>query len=118
LMSTQPGMMKTAVVGLLGLMLVLLVLKPVAGQMVTVMKEPLMLPGSSGSSMREETSSRGGGRKAELESSGGAQSWSELSAAQEDQGPSMFDEVTGHIKRDPSHSTRLIEAWIAADGDE
>jgi hypothetical protein len=36
----------------------------------------------------------------------------------EERAANIFDQVSAHIKRDPVHSTRLLESWIAADGDE
>ena len=119
LLGTQPAILKTGVTALLGVMLVMLVLKPMAGQFVATMKEPLTLTEGIGpaSASDEQHGLRGamqrselaGGYAGELGSSGGAKA---------DQGPTRFDEIADHIKRDPGHSTRLIEAWISSDGDD
>jgi len=116
LLGTQPAMLKTGVMGLLGVMLVWFVLRPVAGQLVSTMKEPLLLTdGSSSDGMEKSRALRGGARRPEMES-GGLEPKAQA-AVLEAQPLRIFDEVAGHIKRDPTHSTRLLEAWIASDGD-
>ena len=119
LLGTQPAILKTGVTALLGVMLVMLVLRPVAGQLVATMKEPLALSdgrthaggsdeqrGLRGAMPRSELT---GGHVSELGSSSGASA---------ERGPTRLDEIADHIKRDPGHSTRLIEAWISSDGDD
>jgi flagellar M-ring protein FliF len=56
LLGTQPAMLKTGVTGLLGMMLVWFVLRPVAGQMVSTMKEPMS--STKGASFAEEYEGR------------------------------------------------------------
>ncbi len=122
LLGTQPAMLKTGVTALLGMMLVLLVLKPVATQMVASMKEPALLGDGSRHVSGDEhrgTGLHGGAARSELESGhGGAAGVGSSAGLMEDRGPTRFDEISSHIKRDPVHSTRLIEAWIADDGDK
>ena len=122
LLGTQPAILKTGVTALLGVMLLMLVLKPVATQLVATMKEPAML----GSGKRQGTAADdrggaldGGGVKSQLHGapSAGLGAGSAGGSA-EDRGPTRLDEISSHIKRDPGHSTRLIEAWIASDGDD
>ena len=122
LLGTQPMILKTGVTALLGVILLMLVLRPVATQLVATMKEPAML----GSGKRHGTppddrggSLQGGGAKSELNGtpSAGLGAGSADGSAEE-RGPTRFDEISSHIKRDPGHSTRLIEAWIASDGDD
>ena len=132
LLATQPAMLKTVTIGLLGMMVVMLVLKPVAGQVVATMKQPLLLTGGLAQdtldSVDESRGLRGGLRRANLE--GGAETrrrqvhWATArryrppTPLSVDDAPRIFEEVSSHIKRDPVHSTRLLEAWIAQDGDD
>jgi flagellar M-ring protein FliF len=124
LLATQPAMLKTATIGLLGIMVVMLVLRPVAGQVVAAMKQPLLLASGQGVEGEETRGIRAGMRRPgpEIGSETGsaiafnADSSTPLPLA--DQAPRIFDEVAAHIKRDPMHSTRLLEAWISADGDD
>ena len=43
LLASQPGMLRTGVTGLIGLVLIWFVLKPVAGQVVVTLKEPALI---------------------------------------------------------------------------
>jgi flagellar M-ring protein FliF len=116
LLGTQPAILKTGVTGLLGVLLVMLVLKPVAGQMVATMKEPLLLPAGRGhSGIEDQHELRGAVQRPEL---GRAHTVGPESpgVVPEERGPTRLDVVSAHIKREPSHSTRLLESWIADDG--
>jgi flagellar M-ring protein FliF len=104
LLATQPAMLKTGVMGLLGAMVVWFVLRPVAGQVVATLKEPVLV-------------GDGGGRTAAVASGlpgvGGAEA-----VVLEERAAGRFAEVSGHMKRNPVHSMRLIEAWIASEGED
>ena len=108
---TQPALAKTVVMGLLGVMLVMFVLRPVAGQVVSSMREPLALTGGRGHALSA-------GLHAGLED--GRESG--VLAAPEDVETepkvAILEEVTSHIKREPVHSTRLLESWLAAEGED
>ena len=55
LLHTQPGLMRTAVIGICGVLLVLFVLRPVASQMTATLREPMLLPaGTSAAGAFEE----------------------------------------------------------------
>ena len=118
LLGTQPAILKTVVTALLGVMLVMMVLKPVAGQLVATMREPLALTDgrSLAGGSEEHHGLRGAAHRSEL--AGGHAGEPGSSGALADQGPTRLDEIADHIKRDPGHSTRLIEAWISSDGDD
>jgi flagellar M-ring protein FliF len=122
LLATQPATLKTATFGLLGIMVVMLVLKPVAGQVVATMKQPPLLTAGQNIEGEEARAIRPGMRRSNIEAGSEAASPIALNADLPvpiaDQAPRIFDEVSAHIKRDPAHSTRLLESWIAADGDE
>ncbi len=108
---TQPGLLRTAVIGICGVLLVLFVLRPVASQMTATLREPMLLaPGGSVAGAFEERE--------------------EVTASQNDpdeeallprpknktyqlqQG--IFEHVSEHIRREPAQSTRLLEAWIGS----
>jgi flagellar M-ring protein FliF len=81
--------------------------------MVKTMREPLLLP--AGAASAEEISElRGGGRGNELGGSAETGAVAELKSRAE----GVFEEVAGHIRRDPVYSTKLLESWISADGDD
>jgi flagellar M-ring protein FliF len=108
LLHTQPGLVRTAVIGLCGVLLVLFVLRPVASQMTATLREPMMLPAASG-----EVGGIGSGGEQLLplpEESAEELPRSRNKTYQLQQG--IFEQVSEHIRREPAQSTRLIEAWI------
>ncbi len=114
LLGTQPAVLKTGVTAMLGVMLVMLVLRPVAGQMVATMKEPMLLGDGGSHGMRE----RGVAGRSELTpgSAGELGQPGQPGAAQLEEGPSLMDQISDHIRREPTHSTRLLETWISEEG--
>jgi flagellar M-ring protein FliF len=108
LLHAQPGLVRTAAIGLCGVLLVLFVLRPVATQMTATLREPLLLPAAAGhvgiggveeqllplpDELAEEMLPRAKNKTYQLQ-----------------QG--IFEQVSEHIRREPGQSTRLIEAWI------
>jgi flagellar M-ring protein FliF len=107
---TQPELLRTALIGICGVLLVLFVLRPVASQMTATLREPMLLAPRSAAGAFEERE--------------------EVAAAQNDpdeetllprpknktyqlqQG--IFEHVSDHIRREPAQSTRLLEAWIGS----
>jgi flagellar M-ring protein FliF len=107
---TQPELLRTALIGICGVLLVLFVLRPVASQMTATLREPVLLAPRSAAGAFEERE--------------------EVAAAQNDpdeetllprpknktyqlqQG--IFEHVSDHIRREPAQSTRLLEAWIGS----
>ena len=109
LMHTQPGLVRTAVIGLCGVLMVLFVLRPVASQMTATLREPSLLPAASGHV------AVGGIEEEELLPLPGESTDEKLPRTrnktyQLQQG--IFEQVSEHIRREPAQSTRLIEAWI------
>jgi len=108
LLHTQPGLMRTAVIGLCGVLLVLFVLRPVATQMTATLREPLLLPAATGHV------GIGGVEEQFLpvsdESAEEMLPRTRNKTYQLQQG--IFEQVSEHIRREPGQSTRLIEAWI------
>jgi flagellar M-ring protein FliF len=111
LLHTQPGLMRTAAIGICGVLLVLFVLRPVASQVTATLREPMLLPAGAESVNRFEEHA-------------------EATATQNDMGEEtflprpkskthylqqgIFEHVSEHIRREPAQSTRLLEAWIGS----
>ncbi|HXC94796.1 MAG TPA: flagellar basal-body MS-ring/collar protein FliF [Edaphobacter sp.] len=108
ILHSQPGMMRTAVIGFCGVLLVLFVLRPMAKEVTATLREPMLLPAGA-----EVFESR-----------------EDIPAKEEDAGEEMllpraknkvhllqqgiFEHVSEHIRREPAQSTRLLEAWIGS----
>jgi flagellar M-ring protein FliF len=102
---TQPGLAKTAILGLCGILLVLCVLRPMARQMVATLREPAMLPAGV------EVAALGRGAEVESLQAGAIPV---LTTRELSQHQAIYAQVADHIRREPAHSTRLIEAWIGS----
>jgi flagellar M-ring protein FliF len=107
---TQPGLMRTAVIGICGVLLVLFVLRPVAREVTATLREPMLLEARTPhvevltpSDEQLLTSDGEPGSEALL-------TRSKNKTYQLQQG--IFEQVSEHIRREPAQSTRLIEAWI------
>ena len=131
LLATQPGILRTAVIGLVGVLLVWFVLRPVAGQVTAAFREPMLLGAGS---QTVPSVSGGAGLQAALQpaaqttaalSSGSRPDWTDDVAAAPvaaDRGrppaatrSGVYDQVAEHIRREPAQSTRLLEAWIGSE---
>ena len=115
LLHSQPGLVRTAVMGLCGVLLVLFVLRPVARQVTATLREPVLLTSGAGApgQVEERMFDPGGLER-------GAEDMVRVSLPPraktrvqlEQQG--IFDHVSEHIRREPVQSTRLLEAWIGS----
>ena len=123
--ATQPGLLRTGMMGLVALLAVMFVLRPVAKQVTATLKAPVLLASGSptGSAGVRAPGGAAGVSNAALtdggasESGGGAaQQQDEMIAApkrrQMKQGQVMFEHVADTIVREPVQSTRLLETWI------
>ena len=125
----QPGLLRTAMLGLLGLVLVFVILRPLTGQVIATLKEPIEMPayaelgaGSAGAT----AAALGGGYPASVNSEEQAQQWLDAGGAanvppvriskQKPRDP-VYHDVMDHIRREPGQSTRLLEAWIGSSED-
>jgi flagellar M-ring protein FliF len=119
LLHSQPGLMRTLMAGLCGVLLVLFVLRPVAQQVNATLKAPVLLaagdvPDSSGSRFRvEREAGNSDGDIEKLEAPMSPMVPEIRSAALRQTG--IFEHVSAHIRREPVQSTRLLETWIAND---
>ena len=113
LLSSQPGLMRTLVMGICGLVLVLFVLRPVARQVTATLREPVLLQAGTEAFGGERMLAPGGDREHGMmaEPLPELASVRALSKAQQ-QHQGIFDHVSEHIRREPTQSTRLLEAWI------
>jgi len=114
LTASQPGMMRTLVIGICGVLLVLFVLRPMVRQVTATLREPMLL--TAGSKAPAALSDQP------------APEWRLEDAAEETiplpvrsraqrQQQGIFDHVSEHIRREPVQSTRLLEAWIGSTED-
>jgi len=110
LLHTQPGLMRTAVIGICGVLLVLFVLRPVASQVTATLREPMLLAAETGTTSvfeeREETATQDGSDEEVFLPR------PKSKTHQLQQG--IFEHVSEHIRREPAQSTRLLEAWIGS----
>lgn len=106
---SQPGLMKTLMIGACGLLLVIFVLRPVARQVTATLREPLPLASGAGAMTLEQGHAS---LPAEPEWQPDALPLSVKKAQRQHQG--IFDHVSEHIRREPAQSTRLLEAWIGS----
>lgn len=105
LLNAQPGLLKTMSVLVLGLLLVMLVLKPMTSQMMTALSQtpPLALSAGHGGAEAGGIAGR---------ASGGLASGRAIDA----QG--LYEHVSVQIRREPAQSTRLLESWISETTEE
>jgi flagellar M-ring protein FliF len=114
LLHSQPGLARTAVMGVCGLVLVLFVLRPVAKQVTATLREPVLLTAGhefEATAGEEEFAPAGElqtGHVASISIPARMKSKAQL----EQQG--IFEHVSEHIRREPGQSTRLLEAWIGS----
>ena len=127
-MASQPGLLKTVMLGVLGMMVVVLVLKPVAGQVVSTLREPALLSETRTHAVQEfSAGSRAvalmeGKEEPGLPAPVNEAPINEASKREPGRmkvrastGAAVYDEVSEHIKREPGQSTRLLAAWISAE---
>ena len=106
LLHSQPGLMRTLMIGVCGVLLVLFVLRPLARQVTATLGEPLLCRLSRALVPACLLRRAGGSRIAQRQSS----ACTKFKAQQHHQG--IFEHVSEHIRREPAQSTRLLEAWI------
>jgi flagellar M-ring protein FliF len=111
LLHTQPGLMRTAVIGICGVLLVLFVLRPVVSQVTATLREPMLLAADTGtanlSAAREVMMAAENDLADEVFLPRQRSKTHQLQHG-------IFEHVTEHIRREPAQSTRLLEAWIGS----
>lgn len=119
LLASQPGLMRTLAIGICGVLLVLLVLRPVGKQVVVALREPLLLTtGANAAPALDNQQERMLPAEPEWkrDEEEDAIMLPVRSRAQRQQ-QGIFDYVSDHIRREPVQSTRLLEAWIGSTED-
>jgi flagellar M-ring protein FliF len=115
LLHTQPGLMRTAVIGICGVLLVLFVLRPVASQVTATLREPMLLPaGVSTAGAFEERDEMAATQNLPDQETFLPRPRSRTHQLQQ----GIFEHVSEHIRREPAQSTRLLEAWIGSSYEE
>ena len=131
--ATQPGLLRTGMMGLVALLAVMFVLRPVATQVTAALKAPVLLASGSPTGSAGRVGAGGGGYstaaltdgesageagvgQAQRQAAGQGQHLAEeFSGAKRrpmKQGQVMFEHVADQIVREPVQSTRLLETWI------
>ncbi|GGG81631.1 flagellar basal-body MS-ring/collar protein FliF [Edaphobacter dinghuensis] len=118
LAASQPGMMRSVVIGICGVLLVLFVLRPVGRQVAATLREPLLLTAGANTPTALDGQQE---RMLPGEPEWGPEEPVPLplpvkSKAQRQQ-QGIFEHVSEHIRREPAQSTRLLEAWIGSTED-
>jgi flagellar M-ring protein FliF len=113
LLHTQPNLMRTAVIGICGVLLVLFVLRPVASQVTATLREPMLLPAGVNTAF-EERDEMTATQNVPAEETFLPRPRSRTHQLQQ----GIFEHVSEHIRREPAQSTRLLEAWIGSSYEE
>jgi flagellar M-ring protein FliF len=116
LLHAQPGLLKTVCFGVLSLLLVLTVVKPMARHMMTALSQApaLALPAPDA-----QARNRGMGTKT-FGSPGGPGGPNFVLPKRPSDTQGIYEQISEQIRREPAQSTRLLESWINApveDGD-
>jgi flagellar M-ring protein FliF len=113
-LQAQPGLLKMVSFSVLGLLIVVLVLKPMTRQMMTALAQaaPMALPAGQGGSQAGEA---GGGFGGHAFGRGNMPSLEEMKASKRpSDAQGIFNHVSDQIRKEPAQSTRLLESWINA----
>jgi flagellar M-ring protein FliF len=112
LLHAQPGLMRTAVIGICGVLLVFFVLRPVARQVTATLREPMLLAaGAEAPGLFEEREKEALSTQNDIaEETFLPRPKSKTYQLQQ----GIFEHVSEHIRREPAQSTRLLEAWIGS----
>jgi flagellar M-ring protein FliF len=110
LLRSQPGLMKTLLMGVCGILLVLFVLRPVAREVTATLREPLLLTAGSGHIAGSEILDEQMSSLSSNDEEQAALPRAKSKTHQLQQG--IFEHVSEHIRREPAQSTRVLEAWI------
>jgi flagellar biosynthesis/type III secretory pathway M-ring protein FliF/YscJ len=101
----EPGAAKAVVMGLVGILVVFLVLRPVARQVISALEEPKPLPEPAFQAALAD-----GGLDSLMEASRDAAQAHALSEQEKER--ALVEQVAEHINRKPAQSSKLLENWI------
>lgn len=109
---TQPGLARTVMIGALGVLLVLFVLRPIAKQVTTALHEPQML--GAGAETAALVAPAAEPVLIEPVVPFMANLPERIRTKEQLQHRGIYEQVAEHIRREPAQSTRLLEAWIGS----
>jgi flagellar M-ring protein FliF len=120
LLHAEPGLARTMMIGLCGVVLVVFVLRPMAKQVTSTLKEPMLLAASTTStealnfSVPESISTQAQPELAPVLKPALKRHDDTVAEirkmASEQRG--VLEQVSEHIRREPAQSARLLETWI------
>jgi flagellar M-ring protein FliF len=114
-LETQPGLLKTVSFSVLGLLVVLMVLKPMTQQMMKTLSQTPALGMGGGHGGGGGAAGAAGGRAFGQDGPSMAKLMgsSRLTDTQE-----IYTHVSNQIRKEPAQSTRLLETWINAPAED
>jgi flagellar M-ring protein FliF len=110
LLHSQPGLVRTVVLGICGVLLVLFVLRPVAREVTATLREPMLLSAGPATAGVIEEGEKEASQNQPVEDTFLPRPRSKTYQLQQ----GIFEHVSEHIRREPAQSTRLLEAWIGS----
>jgi len=110
LAKAQPGLARTMVIGVLGLLIVLFVLRPVAKQVTSSLREPQLLGSDASVAALEAPTSAIEPAESLLPVPVDIPERALTKGQIQHRG--IYEQVAAHIRKEPAQSTRLLEAWI------
>jgi flagellar M-ring protein FliF len=110
---TQPALLKTVSFAALGLLLIMLVLRPMTRQMMTALSQtPLSLPTGQNGNQAGGIAGRTGARAF------GPPGVLAVPPPRPTDSQTMYEHISDQIRREPAQSTRLLESWINAPAEQ
>jgi flagellar M-ring protein FliF len=114
LLHTQPGLLRTLVLGTLGLLLVLFVVRPAVRHVTATLSEPMLLTAGNHSPALGELQSPSEIKRTDPDK---LERPKEPRVRVPSSRDGIFDYVAESVRRDATQSTRLLEAWIGTSGE-
>jgi flagellar M-ring protein FliF len=119
LLHSQPGLLRTLAMGMCGILLVIFGLRPILRQATEVLREPVLLPagvpsGVGATALADVENGPVMMERPPLEEAD-ALALSFAKSKEQLRQQAIFEQVAEHIRREPTQSTRLLEAWIGAE---
>ncbi|WP_263385402.1 flagellar basal-body MS-ring/collar protein FliF [Granulicella arctica] len=113
LLKTQPGLLRTAMIGVCGLLLVLFVVRPAVRQVTATLSEPMLLTAGAAGPAVAELQAPVEAQRSDFERMLPREARSKTPTLRD----GIYDYVAESVRRDSAQSTRLVEAWIGTSGE-
>lgn len=119
LLHAEPGLLRTLMMGLCGLLLVLFVVRPAVRQITATLSEPMQLSsGAHGTALAELQAQAAESRRVDAsEVTERLERLKEPKLRIPSSRDGMIDYVAESVRQDAAQSTRLLEAWIGTSGE-